>query len=89
MCILEVGEKRFCLGLINRDNLPVGRDRQTADLCDDHLLGFGQAGFRQGSLVAAVIVLVVPVDAVVVLLHEYHCVSIGLDWNQGNLVMGN
>ena len=82
-----MGEKRFCLGSINRDNLPVGRDGETADLCDDHLLGYGQAGFGQGSLIVAVVILDVPVDAVVVLLHEYHCVSVGIDWKQENLVM--
>ena len=85
--ILEVGEKRFCLGSINRDDLSVGRDRETADLCDDHLLGSGQAGFGQGFLFAAVVILGVPVGVVVVLLHEYHRVSVGLDWNQEILVM--
>ena len=83
-----MGEKRFCLGSINRDDLLVGRDGETADLCDDHLLGYGQAGFGQGFLIAAVVILGVPVDAVVVLLHEYHCVGVRLDWKQENLVNG-
>ena len=73
------GRKRFCLDSINRDNLSVGRDGEAADLCDDHLLGFGQAGFGQGSLIAAVVILDVPVDAVVVLFYEYYCVGVGLD----------
>ena len=80
-------EKRFRFGSVNRDDLSVGRERETADLCDDHLLGNGQAGFRQGSLVAAVVILGDPVGVVVILLHEYHRVSVGLDWNQEILVM--
>ena len=71
-------EKRFRFGSVNRDDLSVGRERETADLCNDHLLGGGQAGLRQSLLFAAVVILDVPAG-VVVLLHEYHRVSVTLD----------
>ena len=79
MLILEASEKRFGLGSINRDDVPVGRNGETADLSDDHLFGGGQAGFGQGLLFAVVVRLGVPVGVVVALLHEYHRVSVRLD----------
>ena len=81
-CVSCAGQNVAALASINRDDLPVGRDGQAADLLDDDLVrgaGFGQAGFGQVSLVAAVIVIVVPAAAVVVLLHQYDGVSIGLN----------
>ena len=72
-------EKRFRFGSVNRDDPAVGRERETADLSDDHLFGSGQAGFGQGFLFAAVVLLGVPDGIVVVLLHENHRVSVGLN----------
>ena len=79
MLILEASEKRFGLGSINRDDVPVGRNGETADLSDDHLLGSGQAGLRQSFLLVAVVLLGVPVGVVVILLHENHRVRVRLD----------
>ena len=78
MLILEASEKRFGLGSINRDDVPVGRNGETADLGDDHLFGSGQAGFGQRLLLAAVVILGVP-TGVGLVLHQDHRVSVTLD----------
>ena len=71
-------EKRFRFGSVNRDDLLVGRERETADLCNDHLLGGGQAGFRQRLLLVTVVILGVP-TGIGLVLHQDHRVSVTLD----------